>query len=114
MRREDQYLRDILDAADAIERFVRGVRRERFLEDDLLQSAVIQKLIVIGEAVAHLSEGFLRAHRDVQWADVVGFRNVAVHGYFALDWEIVWDTATRNVPELRRDVARIWGALPGH
>ena len=54
MRREGLYLSDIVDAADAIERFISGVDREAFLRDDLRQSAVLQKLIVIGEAASRL------------------------------------------------------------
>jgi uncharacterized protein with HEPN domain len=54
MRSEELYLTDIVDAADAIARFVRGVEREDFCHDELAQSAVLQKLIVIGEAAARL------------------------------------------------------------
>ena len=40
-------------------------------------------------------------------ADIVGFRNIAVHEYFAVSWPIVWVTATQDVPNLRRKVAQI-------
>ena len=40
-------------------------------------------------------------------ADIVGFRNIAVHEYFAVSWSIVWVTATQEVPGLQRRVARI-------
>jgi uncharacterized protein with HEPN domain len=43
----------------------------------------------------------------VPWADVVGFRNIAVHEYFAVSWPIVWVTATQDVPSLRADVVAI-------
>ncbi len=51
MRPEKLYLTDIIEAADAIERFVAGIDLAKFLGDELRQSAVLQKLIVIGEAV---------------------------------------------------------------
>ncbi|MBW2011807.1 MAG: DUF86 domain-containing protein [Deltaproteobacteria bacterium] len=35
------------------------------------------------------------------------FRNIAVHEYFSVNWSIVWVTATQDVPDLRRKVARI-------
>ncbi len=44
---------------------------------------------------------------EVEWADIVAFRNIAVHAYFAVDWAIVWVAATQDAPELRRRVTDI-------
>jgi len=107
MRPEVLYLTDILEAAEAVRRFVHGVRTHEFLGDELRQSAVLQKLIVIGEAASRLSPAFRELHPEVEWADIVGFRNIAVHAYFAVDWHIVWVAATQDVPALREKVARI-------
>jgi uncharacterized protein with HEPN domain len=107
MRREELYLADIVEAADAIESFIEGVQRGDFASDELRRSAVLQKLIVIGEAAARLPMDFRKHHSEVDWRDIVGFRNIAVHEYFAVDWSIVWVTATQDVPGLRREVARI-------
>ena len=71
------------------------------------RSAVLQKLIVIGEAAAPLQMDFRERHPGVGWADIVGFRNIAVHQYFAVDWSIVWVTATQDVPDLRRRISLI-------
>jgi uncharacterized protein with HEPN domain len=107
MRREALYLADIVEAAEAVHRFVEGVEREDFFTDEMRQSAVLQKLIVIGEAAGRLPPAFREQHPEVEWADIVGFRNIAVHEYFAVSWSIVWITATQDVPNLRRKVARI-------
>ena len=59
MRPELLYLADIIEAADAIERYRAALTAEKeFYEDDLRQSAILQKLIVIGEAASHLSAAF--------------------------------------------------------
>ena len=50
MRRDELYLRDITESADAIARFTSDVAQARFIDDDLVRSAVLQKLVVIGEA----------------------------------------------------------------
>lgn len=107
MRREELFLNDIVEAADSIQKFLAGVRREDFLQNDLLRSAVLQKLSVIGEAAAHLPQDFRKRHPEVEWGDIIGFRNIAVHAYFAVDWPIVWVTATQEVPELRPKVTDI-------
>jgi uncharacterized protein with HEPN domain len=107
MRPEKLYLVDILEAAEAIERFCVPISEEEFLHNELHQSAVLQKLIIIGEAVARLPENFRRNHSDIEWEDIVGFRNIAVHEYFAVLWEIVWNTAIQDVPELYKKIQRI-------
>jgi uncharacterized protein with HEPN domain len=77
------------------------------MADELRQSGVLQKLIVIGEAAAHLSREFRDRHPEIEWADIVGFRNIAVHEYFGVSWRIVWVTAMDDVPDLHARVSEI-------
>lgn len=107
MRRERLFLTDIVEAADAVARFVERLGHDAFVADDLVRSAVLHKLTVIGEAAARLPRTFCESHPAVPWGDIVAFRNIVVHSYFAVDWEIVWTTATRDVPELHHKVAAI-------
>ena len=107
MRREELYLTDIVEAADAIRHFVEGIQREDFFDDELRQSAVLQKLIVIGEAAARLPPEFRERRPEIEWADIVGFRNIAVHEYFSMNWSIVWVAATQDAPELRQKIAKV-------
>ena len=110
MRTEALYLDDIVDAAEAIARFLSAAEREEFLGDELRQSAVLQKLIVIGEAASRLSAEFRQRHSEIEWPDVIGLRNIAVHNYFGVSWDTIWDTATRDVPILREQIAAILAA----
>jgi hypothetical protein len=43
--------------------------------------------MVIGEAAARLPQAFREAHPQVEWRDIVAFRNIAVHAYFAVQWD---------------------------
>jgi uncharacterized protein with HEPN domain len=107
MRHEKLYLTDIIEAADAIQQFLAGVEHDVFLRDDRTRSAVLHKLTIIGEAAAQLPREFWSRHPEIEWADIVGFRNIAIHAYFAVEWPIVWVTATQDVPALRVLVAAI-------
>jgi uncharacterized protein with HEPN domain len=107
MRTETLYLTDILEACEAIMRFMQNVRKEDFLKDELRLSAVLQKMIVIGEAAARLTSEFKAKNAQVEWADIVGFRNIAVHEYFIVSWTIVWDTITDDIPHLHTKIAAI-------
>jgi uncharacterized protein with HEPN domain len=105
MRSDSLYLADILDAIEAIERFVTGFDEARFLSDELVQSAVLQKLSVIGEAAARLSDAARDGLPGIPWKEVIGFRNIAVHAYFSVDWRIVFVTVGDDLPVLKQFVA---------
>lgn len=107
MRPEKLYLVDIVEAAEAIDRFLAGIDSEEFEIDDLRQSAILQKLTVIGKAAARLPAEFRHSHMQIEWRDIIAFRNIAVHEYFAVDWSIVWVAATQDAPKLRAEVAAI-------
>jgi uncharacterized protein with HEPN domain len=109
-RRDELYLADIMEAADAIRSFLARLDRpdrEAFVNDDLVRSAVLQKLSVIGEAAARVSAETRALDPDIPWHQARGMRNLLVHAYFSVDWDIVWNTATDAVPKLAAQVARM-------
>ena len=107
MRSEQLYLTDMVEAADAIARFLDGVDGDTFMGNDLIQSAVLQKLLIIGEAAAHISPAFRARHLHLPWPRIVAFRNFVIHAYFAINWSIVWVTATVEVPLLHEQIVAI-------
>ena len=106
MRSEHLYLQDISDACRAIGDFVAGISEETFLQTDLIQSAVIQKFTVIGEAASKISSSTRDEHVEIDWKTLVAFRNILVHVYFETTLERLW-VATQDVEELREDVDAI-------
>ena len=78
-----------------------------FEQNEMMHSAVLQKLTVIGEAAARLSKEFTNRYPDIPWVDIIGFRNIAVHEYFSVRWDIVWVAATEEVPALHDQVEKI-------
>jgi len=62
-----------------IQAFLDGMDASAFLASELHKAATLQKLTVIGEAVARLSPTFHEAHSEVEWRDIMAFRNIAVH-----------------------------------
>jgi len=93
---------DIARAARAILTFVQDVQKENFLEDFKTQSAVLYQLIVMDEAVKRLSFELRGQHPEIPWVAIAGMRDHLIHGYDVVDWDEVWRTATRDVPDLLR------------
>ncbi|NCO40475.1 MAG: hypothetical protein AUJ96_20145 [Armatimonadetes bacterium CG2_30_66_41] len=110
MRSEALYLQDIVEAADAVERFLTGVEETAFLGSEMLQSAVLLKLILIGEAAPHLSKEFRERHAELEWADILAFRNLSVHAYFGVQWPIVWVSATARIRWALVEICDPWDA----
>lgn len=107
MRRDDLYLADIVEATDDIAEFVAGLTFQAFVDSKMVRGAVLQKLIVIGEAASRVSDTLRDRYDAVDWEGVASFRNRAVHGYFGLDWQIVWTAATSETPLLKGQVSGI-------
>lgn len=110
MRREVQYLWDIIEAVDAIESFIAGQTSQSFSENDLVRSAVLSKLMIIGEAANHVSEATRLKYPAVPWMPIRGFRNIIIHAYHGINWEIVWNAALLNAPQLAAEVKQILAA----
>lgn len=107
MRPERLYLIDIVEAADSIQSFLKDVDEAAFLKSELLRSAVLQKLTVIGEAASRLPPIFCERYPEVPWRDIADFRNITVHAYFTIEWPIVWVAATKEAPLLRSQITDI-------
>lgn len=104
MPRDDLYLLEIIEATDHVRAFLAGVDDDVWADSELLRSAVLQKLLVIGEAVRGLTVDVKTRHPNLPWPHVVAFRNVAVHEYFAVEWPEVWHIAQHELPTLREQV----------
>jgi uncharacterized protein with HEPN domain len=107
MRREELYLSDIVEAANHIAGFIAGMDSSGFQESELVRSAVLQKLAIIGEAAARVSDELKARWQEIPWPKIVAFRNILIHAYFGIDWVEVWLAASRHAPELRNQVAAI-------
>ena len=100
MSRDEATLFDIARAARLVVEFKQGMDKEAFLQDIKTQSAIVHQLMVMGEAVKRLSQGFRTHHRDIPWALITGMRDKLIHGYDIVDLDAVWKTADSDVPNL--------------
>jgi uncharacterized protein with HEPN domain len=107
MRPERLYLSDILQASKNVALHIGGRSRDDFIANPTVRAAVLHELTVIGEAAARIPAAMRNRHPAIPWADVIAFRNIIVHAYFGLSWPLVWETATRDLPDLERQVAEI-------
>jgi uncharacterized protein with HEPN domain len=84
-----QYVRDILEAMSDAESFVEDVSFEGLEEDRRTQYALQRTFEIIGEATKQLDDDLRAQHDEVPWQEMAGMRDVIVHGYFAVNLEVV-------------------------
>ncbi len=97
------YLKNILDKANEAILYCKEMSEEDFLRDEKTQSAVILKLIVIGEEAKKLPEE-ITGKINLPWRMIIGFRNMAVHEYFDIDLSQIWTTVQTDLPQLIKEI----------
>ena len=110
MRDPAERLRDIVEAIAAIERYS-TCEKKAFERDELLQTWFVRHLQIIGEAARTTPEEIRALAPEIPWPQIAGMRNVLVHGYFAIDTDLVWDAATRDVLALKPAIERLLASL---
>ncbi|WP_143763377.1 HepT-like ribonuclease domain-containing protein [Methanothrix harundinacea] len=92
------YLQDILSMIEKVEEFTEDLSLEEFEESEMVYFAVIRALEVMGEAAKQVPTEVKRRYPEVPWSRMAGMRDKMIHGYFGVDLHIVWETATRSIP----------------
>lgn len=100
------YLVHILECIQKIERFTAG-GKNRFLQDAMVQDAVLRNFEVIGEAAKRLDDAYRAAHPEVPWRALAGLRNVLIHQYEGVDLARVWAVVEHDLPGLKDAIAAL-------
>ena len=106
---KDSMLRlyHIHDACQRVALFLEGYDFDMFCRDQKTQSAVTNQIKIIGEAARNMQSEIRDTVKDVAWEDVIGMRNKLVHDYFEIELSVVWETATRDVPDLLAKIQKV-------
>ena len=78
-----------------------------FETDSKTQDAVVRNLEIIGEATKLLSHESRSMATDVPWQRIARMRDRLIHHYFGVDLALVFETASRLVPELASRVLEL-------
>ena len=100
MKKDEPFLKHIVDAISDVEKFSKNVTKAEFLKNKEKQYAVLRALEIIGEASKNLCEQVKGKHSEVPWRDVAGMRDKLIHGYFGVKLELVWETVRNELPKL--------------
>jgi uncharacterized protein with HEPN domain len=107
MSNDRVYLMHIRDSLREVQTFIQGESYESFLENRMVQNAVMRSFEVVGEAARRVSTELRRAHPEVPWRLMSDFRNKLIHDYFGLDLAVIWRTATEDTPVLLQQIEEL-------
>ena len=106
--RVEDYLEHIAEAIERATGYLQSVPDlAAFRKNPQVQDAVVRNIEIIGEAVNKINStapDFIERHPELPWAQMRGMRNVAIHEYFFVDLEIVWNTVKDDLPRLKQQV----------
>jgi len=101
------YIHHILDSIDLINKYLRKVDENDFIQSIELQDAVIRRFGIIGEAGKKLADLVEDKYPELPWSEMISLRNVIIHDYIKINLEIIWDTANNDLPALRKKLLKI-------
>lgn len=105
--RARDYLAHMLDAVNQIQAYTLNKTSKDFAADRLLQDAVVRNVEILGEASRRLMEALpdaISRFPGIPFAAIYAMRNQLSHGYFTVDFDIVWKVVERDIPELRTQI----------
>ena len=116
-QRLKEYLNHILEGITRIEKYTEDIDELGFVTNELIQDAVIRNIEIIGEASRNIEKfypDYTKEHSEVPFSLAYEMRNAVAHGYFKVDYEVVWKTLERDIPEFERNVLALIREFEGY
>ena len=104
---QHEFLRHMLDECEFIIRTTANKTQDAIVADSILNRAVVRSLEIIGEAAKRLEDDFKTKYVQVDWREMARMRDKLIHHYFGIDYDVVFNTITNDIPELCDELKRI-------
>ncbi len=79
---------------------IKHVSEDSFYQNEILKRAIVRSIEIIGEASKKLNPDFKIEHAHIPWKKMAGMRDVLIHDYMGVDYELVWEVVFRHLPEM--------------
>lgn len=102
MSRHDDtvYLRHMLDHASTALELTSGKNRSSLDSEPMLRYSLLHLVSIVGEAAMRVSAAGRAKYSQIVWRDIIGMRNMLIHGYDVVDFDILWKTIEDDIPAL--------------
>ncbi len=104
---DEDSLRHMLEHAHEAVTLLQGRSRVDLGADRLLTLALVQLSQIIGEAARRVSTRRQKRHPEIPWSQIIAFRNRLIHGYDTINFDILWQILTVDLPTLITKLEKI-------
>lgn len=98
------FLTHILKSIIAINQYLEGISEEQFQNSEEKQDLIVRRLEIIGEAAKNIPLELRAEHPEIPWKRMAGMRDIMIHQYYDIDYQIVWDTVNNFLPPLKKQI----------
>lgn len=102
-----EYLQHIRDESNYLMASSSGLTKDVFVNNETLKRAFVRSIEIIGEAAKQVPDSIRQLQPSIDWRGIARMRDRLIHGYFGVDYDIVWDVVVNKVPELNDAVNKI-------
>ena len=102
VKNDAYYVKKMLKDISFILDNTKGITLEQLTDNEILCDSVLFRLIQISENSVKLTAEFKEAHKDIPWQAIKGMRNRIVHEYGEVELDVVHQTITEDIPEIRK------------
>ena len=102
VKRDDHVIEHIISYCEQLSETLQEINfdQERFLSSHTYQNAVAMCILQIGELAKQLSDDFIKKHSEIPWKLMARTRDQYAHHYGNMDFSLLWDTATQDIPDV--------------
>lgn len=105
------YLQHILDEIEYLNSLRPTLSFASLTQNKTTEHAVTRALEIIGEASKNIPDSIKKENPGIPWKFMAGIRDKVIHGYFAINYEIVWDVIQHKLPELEPEIRSLYEAM---
>ncbi len=92
------FLEDMVESMRRIAEYTKGMDFKKFKMNYMVVDAVVRNFEIIGEASKRVPDSIKEEYPELPWKKMVGMRNLIIHGYFGIDYELIWEISRSNLP----------------
>jgi uncharacterized protein with HEPN domain len=100
-------MRHMLDSAIEAVELIQGKCRADLDTNRVLSLALVRLLEIAGEAANRVTTATRQQQPKIPWSQIVSLRNRLIHGYDAVDLDILWKILTEDLPELIEQLSKV-------